>query len=141
MRSTVVGFATLALAVGVPTLGNVATPAAATPPGSAATSSLSIRVSGSHLVNGRGARVQLRGVNRSGAEYACIQGWGIFDGPHDLPSVRAIAAWHVNAVRVPLNEDCWLGINGVKAAYGGANYRNAVRGFVSLLNGRGIYVI
>ena len=25
-------------------------------------------------------------------------------------------AWNINAVRVPLNEDCWLGINGVASA-------------------------
>ena len=61
-----------------------------------------------------GQPVILRGVNRSGTEYACIQGLGIFDGPSDEASVRAIAAWHVNFVRVLLNEDCWLGINGVK---------------------------
>jgi hypothetical protein len=85
--------------------------------------------------------VQLRGVNRSGTEYACVQGWGIFDGPHDLASVRAIAAWRANAVRLPLNEDCWLGINGVKAAYGGTNYRAAVRQYVDLLNGQGFYVV
>ena len=46
-------------------------------------------------------------------------GWGIFDGPAARRSVQAIAAWHVNAVRITLNEDCWLGINGVEAAYGG----------------------
>ena len=32
--------------------------------------------------------------------------------------------WSINAVRVPLNEDCWLGINGVKPQYGGAAYRS-----------------
>src|SRR5262245_10973650 len=102
--------------------------------GPAAKAALSIRVSGNRLLDGVGHRVQLRGVNRSGLEYACIQGWGLFDGPHDLASVNAIKKWHANAVRLPLNEDCWLGINGVKAEYAGANYRNAVRTFVELLN-------
>ena len=42
-----------------------------------------IRVSGNHLVDGDGMRIRLIGVNRSGAEYACIRGWGIFEGPVD----------------------------------------------------------
>src|SRR4029077_6415943 len=69
---------------------------------------LAIGVAGNELVDGSGAPLRLIGVNRSGTEYACAQGWGIFDGPSGPPSVRAIAAWHVNADRVPLNEACWL---------------------------------
>lgn len=34
---------------------------------------LALRVSGNHLVDSTGATLQLRGVNRSGTEYACIQ--------------------------------------------------------------------
>jgi len=100
-----------------------------------------IHVSGNHLVDQAGRTVVLHGVNRSGAEYACVQGWGIFDGPVDAGAVAAIAAWHVNAVRVPLNEDCWLGINGVKPQYAGAAYRGAIAGFVSRLNAAGIVAI
>ena len=54
--------------------------------------SMSIAVSGNHLVDGTGRTIRLLGVNRSGAEYACIQGWGIFDGPSDAASIQAIAA-------------------------------------------------
>src|SRR5262249_2502666 len=86
-----------------------------------------------------GNPVRFIGVNRSGTEYACIQGWGIFDGPNDAASVQAIASWNVNAVRVLLNEDCWLGINGGAAAYGGTNYQNAIVAFVNLLNQNGMY--
>src|SRR5262250_727798 len=64
-----------------------------------------LHVVGNHLVDGSGKVVQLHGVNRSGTEYACVQGWGIFDGPNDDKSVKAIASWHVNIVRVLLNED------------------------------------
>lgn len=98
----------------------------------------SLHVSGNQLRDAAGAAVQLRGVNRSGTEYACIQGWGIFDGPSDAASVQAIASWHVNAVRIPLNEDCWLGINGAPATYSGANYVNAIAAYTSLLNSYGI---
>ncbi len=110
-------------------------------PGSASAAPLALHVSGNHLVDGAGHQLRILGVNRSGAEFACIQGWGIFDGPVDDASIAAIASWHVNAVRVPLNEDCWLGINGVNPAYGGAAYKQAIKGLVSRLHAHGLYAI
>jgi endoglucanase len=98
-----------------------------------------LRVSGARLLDSNGHRVTLRGVNRSGTEYACVQGFGIFDGPSDDASVQAIASWHANFVRILLNEDCWLGINGIKKAYSGANYRKAVVNYVATLHRHGIY--
>ena len=52
-----------------------------------------------------------------------------------------MASWGVNAVRVPLNEDCWLGINGVKSQYAGPNYQAAIRSYVNLLHAHGPDVI
>lgn len=98
-----------------------------------------LHVSGNRILDKAGRQVLFQGVNRSGTEYACIQGWGIFDGPSDARSVAAIASWHVNIVRIPLNEDCWLGINGVKPQYAGANYRRAIVNYVNLLHRYGIY--
>jgi endoglucanase len=100
-----------------------------------------VHVSGTRIVNAAGTALRLRGVNRSGTEYACAQGNGIFDGPSDSTSIRAIAQWRVNVVRVPLNEDCWLAINGVKAAYSGANYQAAIASYVATLNSYGIIAI
>lgn len=83
----------------------------------------------------------IRGVDRSGTEYACIQGWGYGDGPYDLTSVQAIRSWNVTAVRVPLNEDCWLDINvngTVAAAWSGAGYRSFIVSYVDLLESQGI---
>ena len=100
-----------------------------------------LHVSGNQFVNGAGQTVRLLGVNRAGMEFACIQGWGIFDGPSDAASVAAIASWGSNTVRIPVNEDCWLGINGVNPAYGGANYQNALANYIGLINAQGMAAI
>lgn len=102
---------------------------------------LAIKVVGNHLVNQNGAVVQLRGANRSGTQYACAEGWGFFDGPSDDASIQSMKNWGMNAVRVNGNEDCWLGINGVNAAYSGSNYRAAIGDFVRRINAKGMYVI
>ncbi len=118
--------------------------AAATPQPAEAKPWLS--VDGKRLVNKRGKPVQLRGVNRSGTEYACAQGFGFFDSPTpDQPDsramVRAIRSWKANAVRVPLNEHCWLGINGVADELGGVEYRRAVATYVKRIQRVGMYAI
>jgi endoglucanase len=96
-------------------------------------------VVGNQLLDGNNQTVHLQGVNYSGTEYACIQGWGIFDGPSDDAMVSAIASWHANVVHIGLNEDCVLGINGVNPAYAGANYMNAITAFVNRLHAHGLY--
>jgi hypothetical protein len=98
-------------------------------------------VSGNHLADANGRTVTLRGVDRSGAEFACVQNSGIFDGPVDQASVSAMTSWRINAVRVPLNEDCWLGTNGVNPAYAGAAYIAAIKSYVVLLEQNGLNVI
>jgi hypothetical protein len=100
-----------------------------------------LHVAGNRLVSADGRGVQLRGVNRSGTEYACIQGWGIFSGPSDAASLAAMKSWGVNAVRIPLNEDCWLGINGAAESYSGPAYRQAIVDYVSLLGQAAMYAI
>ncbi len=109
---------------------------------------MAVHVSGNHLVNASGQTIRLLGVDLSASEFACDQGstapygWSIFGGPNDQPSTaQAIANWNANAVRVPLNEDCWLGINRVNPAYGGTNYQNAIHNEVSVLHSKGLYVI
>jgi endoglucanase len=98
-----------------------------------------LSVRGNELLAG-GQPIQLRGVNRSGSEYACLQGWGVFDGRTDPDSVHAIASWHTNVVRLPLNEDCWLGINGVPDQFSGSSYQQAIHDYVGLLHKEGLYV-
>jgi endoglucanase len=106
-----------------------------------------LSVRGTQLVDQDGTAVRLLGFNTSGAEYACIEGWGIFDGPQEqrmhMPAsaVERMAAWTgANTVRIPLNEQCWLGL-GVKSAYGGASYQKAIRDYVRLLRDHGFVVV
>lgn len=98
-----------------------------------------LSVRGNRLVDGSGHVVQLTGVNRSGTEYACAERHAIFDGPTDTDAaVAAIASWHANAVRIPLNEDCWLGINGLPPQVSGARYQSAVADYVTRLERFGL---
>lgn len=100
-----------------------------------------ISVEGSTLVDGSGQPIRLRGVNRSGTEYMCVGGWDVFDGPVDGASIEAIASWDVNVVRVPLNEQCWLGGDGIPEVFSGAAYRDSIAAFTERLNDHGLAVI
>ena len=100
-----------------------------------------LHVSGTRLVDASGNQVILHGMNRSGAEYACVQGWGFFDGPVDEASILAMKSWtHVTAVRVPVNDACWNAESYVNATYAGTNYINAIKNYVALLNANGLVV-
>lgn len=97
-----------------------------------------LKVSGNKLVDESGATSRLLGVNRSGGEFACVQGHGIWDGPVDDASVKAIADWNVNTVRIPLNEECWLGLPNIKPEYAGAHYIGAVKDLVAKVKAHGM---
>jgi|SRR5665213_868928 len=109
---------------------------------------LSIAISGNQFVNGSGQAIRLLGVNHPSFEYACVDGYGYNDGHMDAADATAVASWNANAVRVPLNEDCWLGINGQPNSSGGpsetltqAGYQHAVEEYVAALNAHGLYAI
>ncbi len=102
-----------------------------------------VRVSHSRLVDGSGKPIRLLGVDQAGAESSCVAGDG-FGTPPPSDTVRIIAAlksWKIDAVRLPLNEDCWLGINLPYPEYGGAAYRSAIVAYVDNLNAAGMAVI
>ncbi len=99
-----------------------------------------LHMQGAQLVSAAGVPVQLHGVNRSGGEFGCVQsGANMWNGPMDQASISAMLTWHINAVRVPLNEDCWLGINGANP--GGSAYISNVQSYVNLAISNGLYVI
>jgi hypothetical protein len=102
-----------------------------------------LHVVGNHFED-RGKSVRLFGVNHSGTETSC-RGWSSdtspFQGPADESFVLGMKTWHINAVRIPVNEDCWLGINGVPEAMGGKNYQHALVGYIRMIRNAGLYVI
>lgn len=104
----------------------------------ATASAPNLHVSGNQLLDANNQPIFLHGVNYSGGEYACVQNFGIFDGPSDQAFVSTLVASHINMVRLPMNEDCWLGINGMPAAFSGANYQTAFVAFANLLVANGI---
>jgi hypothetical protein len=105
-----------------------------------------VRVDGNRFVDAAGRTVVLRGFNHAGAEYACVEGDGVFDTPDGGPpsdaAVAAMRRWRgARVVRVPLNQQCWLGLGSVPAAYAGAAYRSAVRMFVDRLTAHGLVAV
>ncbi|MFF9089063.1 cellulose binding domain-containing protein [Streptomyces sp. NPDC014991] len=113
------------------------TPPPTTPPPSGGTAP-ALHVFGNALVDAGGRARRLLGVNRSGGEFMCVQGYGIWDGPVDDAAVKAIADWKADAVRIPLNEECWLGLANVKPEYAGANYITAVKELAARVEAHGM---
>ena len=111
---------------------------------------LALRVQDNRLVDSRGSTLQLRGASVSGLEGGVIFGErnGIWSssGFGDRPDFTRLGAWKLNAVRLPLNEDSWLGktvtdMAGRVIALDGAAYRAEVRASVAAANAAGLYVL
>lgn len=99
---------------------------------------LALHVQGNQLMNAQGQVVRLIGVDRFGE---CMKGV-IMHGPTDQSSVDQLTRWHINVVRIIMNEDCWLGINGAPGAGLTAQaLHSAIVAYVHLLNLNGMYVI
>jgi endoglucanase len=104
-------------------------------------------VKGKRVVDTRtGKTFVARGVNWPSFEYACFYGYAYDDGHTTAASLRAIRRWHLNVVRVPLNQDCWLGEDGRPASQDGSNltvagYRAAVKRFVAGIEAAGMVPI
>ena len=92
---------------------------------------------GNRLYDAYDRPVRLIGANRSGTEYQCLT-YGVFDGPSDQASIDAMLQWHINVIRIPMNEDCWLNINMGTSRYGGQVYQKGIEAYVDLLISNGI---
>lgn len=113
-------------------------------------------VEDNRLVDARSGReLVLRGVTWSSFDYACAQGWGLSeldllagDAPEEVAATEAaaLAAGGATTVRLPLNQDCWLGTRGAPVSDAHAerspqDYRAAVTGFVDALTSAGLVVV
>jgi hypothetical protein len=107
-----------------------------------------LEVAGNDLIDSRtGLTFVPRGVNWPSFEYACHDGYGYSNsatptsvGP-TAAGAAAIARWHINTVRLPLNQDCWLGEDGLPRFGTTRGYRTAVRRWVAKLHRAGLAVI
>lgn len=98
-----------------------------------------LHVVGSTLENSSGQVVIPWGVHRQSWDYYCVNPWGAsHDGTADQTEVNAMLAWHINTVRIALNEDCWLGINGVSE--NAATFQSDLLTYVNLLTSNNIIV-
>jgi endoglucanase len=117
-------------------------------PGVSSAAGPRLKVVGNDLVDARTGQVFVpRGVNWPSFEYACRDGYGYSNsatrksaGP-TAAGAALMARWHINTVRVPLNQDCWLGEDGLPAFGTVRGYRAAVRRWVSTLHRAGLAVI
>jgi endoglucanase len=105
---------------------------------------MAIAVEGNHFVDQNGDTLQLLGVSISGLEQgatALNTSGGDYQAATD-PGFALMASWNINLVRIPLNEDTWLGINSCTTDGGtSATLQSNVKQIVANANAHGIYVI
>ena len=101
----------------------------------AAAMPLPLKVVDTQVVNSRGERVRLRGVNA-----ACLE-WTSDGEGHIKDTVKtAIADWHVNHIRLPLAQDRWFG-KAREQKDDGKAYRALVKQVVDLCAEQGCYIV
>lgn len=112
-------------------------------------------VDGARLVDARSGETFVPvGVNWTGFEYPCAQGWGYSEldriaaelGRGAPAEMRAIVSWGSNTLRLPVNQDCWLGtrqapLSDAWTPRDKQGYRERVIEFVHQANEAGLVVI
>jgi endoglucanase len=98
-------------------------------------------VSGNRLIDTRtNTDFVPHGANWPSFEYACSQGWAYSQDDDTNAAAAAMQSWGINTVRVPLNQNCWLGSDPSDYMHD-VGYRAAVAAWVSILNAHGMVVI
>ena len=100
-----------------------------------------VAVSGNHLVNASGATIRLLGVDRSGAEYMCLGGSGVFDGPINGKAVKAMAAGTSTRSASRSTRTAGSGSTASAREVGGTVYQRAIKRYVQTLQARGLVAI
>jgi endoglucanase len=98
-------------------------------------------VHGNRLIDTRtGTAWVPHGVNWPDLEYSCVQGW---TPSHPAIETQRMAEWGIDVVRLPLNQDCWLGVDGAPVAGSGTatQYRAAVQARVDSIHAAGMVAI
>jgi hypothetical protein len=103
--------------------------------GVGSSSPLPLKVIKNQLLDSRNQPMRLRGVNA-----ACLE-WTNDGEGHILETVKtAINDWHVNHIRLPLNQDRWFG-KAPKQTDGGKSYRALVDQLVDTCTRHGCYIL
>ncbi|MHB8695921.1 MAG: glycoside hydrolase family 5 protein [Solirubrobacteraceae bacterium] len=127
-----------------------------------------LRISGNQFVDASGQPLRLFGAHLPTSEEVCVEPiynagrvGGVFDGVPTDATFAAMRSWHINVVRIPLNEQCWLGVNPVRRDGGphygitplsgraavaagraeSAHYQAVIKGVVAMANRDGLAVI
>ena len=119
----------------------------ATPPGDMgvahadATGPVQPKVVGNQLVDARTGKIWVpHGANWPDMEYACVSG---YVPEHLAVETQTMATWGIDVVRIPLNQDCWLGTDGAPTAGAGtaAQYKARVKSRVDAVHAAGMVAI
>jgi endoglucanase len=126
----VLALAAMLVGIDIPATATASTPTAPSPV-----------VVGNRIVDSRTNTTWVpHGANWPSFEYACSEGWGYSQDDDTNAAAAAMVSWGINAIRIPLNQNCWLGSD--SADYGtAAGYQAAVAAWVNILNAHGIVVI
>src|SRR5579871_5842231 len=99
------------------------------------TTLLPLKAVGTQVLNSKGERVHLRGVNAASME------WSSDGEGHILNTVKtAIQDWHINIIRLPLAQDRWFG-KAPEQQDEGVAYRALVRQIVDECASHGCYIL
>jgi hypothetical protein len=111
------------------------------PAGTSATPAITI--SGNHFVSSSGKPVRLIGVNLGGTKQCLYKKKSSpTQAALNSATLSALVSWHVNTVRILVNESCWLGIDGEpQAGLTVTSYRQTIESWVSMAEHAGLETI